>query len=156
MVLKCIFSYIESLVLMYCRANKTKILEYLRDGWAKDRRAEWSIWMVYSKVEMPHHYINSGSEEPSNLASRRSNVHKRVSSLWKLADDVSSYFAEPFHNHSALEVDDELLCRKLSLHLNLLLPPILDFFNLFETRGKFFIDHYLLFFLHFSLPKLPP
>lgn len=95
------------------RANKTKILEYLREGWGKDRRAEWSIWMVYSKVEMPHHYINSGSEEPSNLASRRSAVHKRVSSLWKLAEDVSSYFTEPFHNHSALEADYILPCRKL-------------------------------------------
>lgn len=91
------FLYNKSLVLMYHRANKTKILEYLRDGWAKDRRAEWSIWMVYSKVEMPHHYINSGSEEPSNLAIRRSTVHKRVSSLWKLADDVSGYFTELFH-----------------------------------------------------------
>lgn len=91
------FFYAESLISMYHRANKTKILEYLRDGWAKDRRAEWSIWMVYSKVEMPHHYINSGMEEPSSLAIRRSNVHKRVSSLWKLADDVSGYFSVLFH-----------------------------------------------------------
>lgn len=93
----CVFFYTKSRALMYHRASKTKILEYLRDGWAKDRRAEWSIWMVYSKVEMPHHYINSGSEEPSNLAIRRSTVHKRVSSLWKLADDVSGHFTELFH-----------------------------------------------------------
>ena len=60
------------------RDNKTKILEFLHDAWAKDRKAEWSIWMVYSKVEMPHHYINSG-------------VHRRVSSLWKLPDEVNTW-----------------------------------------------------------------
>uniref|UniRef100_A0A2N9F360 DUF676 domain-containing protein n=1 Tax=Fagus sylvatica TaxID=28930 RepID=A0A2N9F360_FAGSY len=64
------------------KANERKILEFLRDAWAKDRRAEWSIWMVYSKVEMPHHYINSGGDESSHHG-----VHKRVSSLWKLTDD---------------------------------------------------------------------
>ena len=160
-VLTYICFYIESLVLMYHRANKTKIIEHLREGWAKDRRAEWSIWMVYSKVEMPHHYINSGSEEPPNLAIRRSAVHKRVSSLWKLSDDVSSYFAEPFHNHSAPEVDNNLLCRKLSFHLNLLLPPILDCFYFFYSflswnTSKLFMDHYWLFLIHFSLPRLQP
>ncbi|KAG5045386.1 hypothetical protein JHK86_014792 [Glycine max] len=34
------------------------------------------------KVEMPHHYINSKSEESSHRG-----VHRRVSSLWKLPDD---------------------------------------------------------------------
>ncbi|KAF1865381.1 hypothetical protein Lal_00004755 [Lupinus albus] len=62
--------------------NKTKILEFLYDVWAKDRKAEWSIWMVYSTVEMPHHYINSGSDESSNQGG-----HKRVSSLVKLPDE---------------------------------------------------------------------
>ncbi|KAH1245072.1 Protein FAM135A [Glycine max] len=62
--------------------NKTKILGFLCDSWAKDRKAEWSIWMLYSKVEMPHHYINSKSEESSHRG-----VHRRVSSLWKLPDD---------------------------------------------------------------------
>ncbi|KHN37209.1 Protein FAM135A-like protein [Glycine soja] len=64
------------------RDNKTKILGFLCDSWAKDRKAEWSIWMLYSKVEMPHHYINSKSEESSHRG-----VHRRVSSLWKLPDD---------------------------------------------------------------------
>lgn len=44
--------------------------------------------MVYSKVEMPHHYINSGNDESSR---RGGSMHKRVSSLWKLPGEVSSY-----------------------------------------------------------------
>lgn len=67
---------------------------YLRDVWARDRRAEWSIWMVYSKVEMPHHYINSGADESSHRG-----MHRRVSSLWKI-NDVSTCFYT-FHNHVA-------------------------------------------------------
>lgn len=66
-------------------------MEFLRDIWAKDRRAEWSIWMVYSKVEMPHHYINSGLDESSHHG-----VHKRVSSMWKLTDDVSAHILLTF------------------------------------------------------------
>jgi hypothetical protein len=58
----------------------------LRDAWAMERKTEWSIWMVYSKVEMPHHYINSENDEFSYRG-----VHKRVSSLLKLSDEVSSY-----------------------------------------------------------------
>ncbi|XP_027369110.1 protein FAM135B-like isoform X2 [Abrus precatorius] len=75
-------SYLWNIFLKFHRENKTKILEFLHDTWAKDRKAEWSIWMVYSKVEMPHHYINSGSDESSHRG-----VHRRVSSLWKLSDD---------------------------------------------------------------------
>jgi hypothetical protein len=80
--LACLHADLE----IHSRANERKILEFLRDAWAKDRRAEWSIWMVYSKVEMPHHYINSGGDESSPHG-----VHKRVSSLWKLTDDVSTH-----------------------------------------------------------------
>lgn len=69
--------------LLHHRSNKTKILEFLRDSWAKDRRAEWSIWMVYSKVEMPHHYISSGNDD-----SPHHSVQKRVSTLLKMSDDV--------------------------------------------------------------------
>ena len=74
-------------IAFHSRDNKTHILEFLRDDWAKDRRAEWSIWMVYSKVEMPHHYINGGFDESSHHI-----VHKRGSSLWKLTDDVNTHF----------------------------------------------------------------
>lgn len=47
------------------RANRMKILEYLYDAWAVDRKAEWSIWMVYSKIDMPHRYLRSAAEESS-------------------------------------------------------------------------------------------
>ncbi|KAL2318163.1 hypothetical protein Fmac_032039 [Flemingia macrophylla] len=72
--------YLWNIFLKFHRDNKTKILDFLHETWAKDRKAEWSIWMVYSKVEMPHHYINSGADESFNR-------HRRVSSLWKLSDE---------------------------------------------------------------------
>ncbi|GMI91049.1 hypothetical protein like AT1G09980 [Hibiscus trionum] len=74
--------YLWSTFLTFHRDNKTRIMEVLRDAWAKDRKAEWSIWMVYTKVEMPHHYINRGFAETT-----RHVLHKRGSSLWKLSDD---------------------------------------------------------------------
>ncbi|KAH0854807.1 hypothetical protein HID58_037092 [Brassica napus] len=61
--------------------NFSWISPYLRDIWRKDRRAEWSIWMVYSKVEMPHHFINSGMSDIINHS-----AHKRASSVLKLTD----------------------------------------------------------------------
>jgi hypothetical protein len=78
--------YLWKIFLKIHRENKTEILEFLRNTWAKDRKSEWSIWMMYSKVEMPHHYINSGSDESS-----RRGMYKRVSSLWKLPDEVSAF-----------------------------------------------------------------
>uniref|UniRef100_A0A5B7C301 DUF676 domain-containing protein n=1 Tax=Davidia involucrata TaxID=16924 RepID=A0A5B7C301_DAVIN len=82
--------------LQFHRANRIKILEFLRDAWASDRRAEWSIWMVYSKVEMPHQYINSGvddssfhgirgkalvsrklNDDPAQAAAMRAELHRR-------------------------------------------------------------------------------
>ncbi|CAK9175682.1 unnamed protein product [Ilex paraguariensis] len=63
-------------------ANKTKVLEVLRDAWANDRRAEWSIWMVYTKVEMPHQYIISEVDESSYHG-----VRGKAPVLRKLADD---------------------------------------------------------------------
>ncbi|KAJ7965893.1 hypothetical protein O6P43_015451 [Quillaja saponaria] len=74
-----------NIFLKFHRANKSKILEFLRDASAKDRRAEWSIWMVHSKVEMPHHYINSGGDNSSH-----NGVHRRVSSLLKLGDPAQA------------------------------------------------------------------
>ncbi|MBA0642064.1 hypothetical protein Goklo_026524, partial [Gossypium klotzschianum] len=75
-------SYLWNTFLNFHRENKTQIVQFLRDEWSKDRRAEWSIWMVYSKVEMPHHYINGGFDEPSHHI-----VHKRGPSLLKLTDE---------------------------------------------------------------------
>ncbi|CAH8306129.1 unnamed protein product [Eruca vesicaria subsp. sativa] len=73
--------YLWNTFLGFHRDNNAKILEYLRDIWRKDRRAEWSIWMVYSKVEMPHHFINSGMSDIINHS-----AHKRASSVLKLTD----------------------------------------------------------------------
>ncbi|XP_021888783.1 uncharacterized protein LOC110807829 [Carica papaya] len=77
--------YLWNTFLTFHRDNKSKIMGYLRDVWARDRRAEWSIWMVYSKVEMPHHYINSGADESSHRG-----MHRRVSSLWKINDPAQA------------------------------------------------------------------
>nr|XP_011464776.1 PREDICTED: protein FAM135B-like isoform X1 [Fragaria vesca subsp. vesca] len=80
--------YLWNTFLQFHRFHKTKMLEYLHDTWAKDRRAEWSIWMVYSKVEMPHHFLNSGFDESSN-----SGGHRRTPTLWKLNDDPAQIAA---------------------------------------------------------------
>ncbi|KAK7352933.1 hypothetical protein VNO80_18364 [Phaseolus coccineus] len=74
-------SYLWKTFLKFHRDNKTTIIGFLHEAWAKDRKSEWSIWMLYSKVEMPHHYINSKGDETSQR------VPRRVSSLWKLPDD---------------------------------------------------------------------
>ncbi|XP_021858514.1 uncharacterized protein [Spinacia oleracea] len=60
--------------LNFHRANKTKVTEYLRESWANDRRTEWSIWMVHSKVEMPHHFISSRSDDISSHHGLRGKV----------------------------------------------------------------------------------
>ncbi|PIA47746.1 hypothetical protein AQUCO_01400387v1 [Aquilegia coerulea] len=75
-------SVLWNIFLKFHRANKTKILEFLRDAWASERRAEWSIWMVYSKVEMPHHYLRSGLDGSSNHSARGKVLMSR-----KLNDD---------------------------------------------------------------------
>ncbi|GMP87835.1 hypothetical protein CsSME_00040048 [Camellia sinensis var. sinensis] len=73
--------YLWNTFLKFHRENKIKILEYLRDVWAVDRRAEWSIWMVYSKVDMPHQYITSGVDGSYH------GIRGKVSVLRKLTDD---------------------------------------------------------------------
>eukprot|EP00258_Populus_trichocarpa_P022718 XP_024438737.1 protein FAM135B isoform X3 [Populus trichocarpa] len=84
-------SYLWKIFLQFHRANKITILEFLRDVWTKDRRAEWSIWMVYSKVDMPHQYISSGTDDsfyhghrrsssvlnPAQSAATRADLHRR-------------------------------------------------------------------------------
>ncbi|XP_047149714.1 uncharacterized protein LOC124821803 isoform X2 [Vigna umbellata] len=74
-------SYLWKTFLKYHRDNKTKIMGFLHETWIRERRTEWSIWMLYSKVEMPHQYTNSKGDETSQRAT------KRVASLWKLPDD---------------------------------------------------------------------
>ncbi|KAJ4849570.1 hypothetical protein Tsubulata_019817 [Turnera subulata] len=81
-------SYLWSTFLQFHRANKRRILEFLSNSWSKDRRAEWSIWMVYSKVEMPHHYMMSGNDDTATRG-----THRRVASLLKIADDPAQHAA---------------------------------------------------------------
>ncbi|XP_050260141.1 uncharacterized protein LOC126705293 isoform X4 [Quercus robur] len=73
--------------LKFHRVNKTKILELLRDAWANDRRAEWSIWMVYSKVEMPH----GPSQYMSHKSSSYHSVNGKSLSLRKSTDAVNGH-----------------------------------------------------------------
>ncbi|KAL3002813.1 hypothetical protein AAZX31_08G074700 [Glycine max] len=54
-----------NIFLKFHRENKTKILEFLRKSWEIDRRTEWSIWMVYSKVAMPRQNMSNGVEGTS-------------------------------------------------------------------------------------------
>uniref|UniRef100_A0A0D9XX67 DUF676 domain-containing protein n=1 Tax=Leersia perrieri TaxID=77586 RepID=A0A0D9XX67_9ORYZ len=68
--------------LKFHRTNKTKILDYLRDIWALDRKSEWSIWTVHSKIEIPHRYLRSTGDESSHRHSLL-----RVSGSRKFHDD---------------------------------------------------------------------
>ncbi|KAK7319366.1 hypothetical protein RJT34_04086 [Clitoria ternatea] len=72
-----------NIFLKFHRENKTKILEFLHMSWVIDRRTEWSIWMVYSKVAMPHQYMINGVEGTSlSHGIRRSSINTR-----RLSDD---------------------------------------------------------------------
>ncbi|XP_058088342.1 uncharacterized protein LOC131235214 [Magnolia sinica] len=64
------------------RTNRARILEFLRDVWANDRKAEWSIWMVHSRIEVPHRYLRSAVDEASHHS-----VLGRVSLPRKSSDD---------------------------------------------------------------------
>ncbi|XP_042033497.1 protein FAM135B-like isoform X3 [Salvia splendens] len=75
-------NYLWSTFLNFHRANAKKILESLCNQWAVDRKAEWSIWMVYTKAEMPHQYISSVVDDTTIRGLRG-----RGSSLRKLTGD---------------------------------------------------------------------
>ncbi|KAJ1399150.1 hypothetical protein SESBI_30525 [Sesbania bispinosa] len=72
-----------NIFLKFHRENKTKILEFLRKSWAIDRRTDWSIWMVYSKVAMPHQYMSKRVEGTS----LHHGVHRSSLSTRRLTDD---------------------------------------------------------------------
>lgn len=75
--------YLWNVFLKFHRENKTKILEFLRKSWAIDRRTEWSIWMVYSKVAMPHQYMHNKVEGTSLHHS----LHRSSLNTRRLIDD---------------------------------------------------------------------
>ncbi|XP_022768567.1 protein FAM135A-like isoform X3 [Durio zibethinus] len=130
--------YLWNTFLNFHRDNKTQILEFLRDAWAKDRRAEWSIWMVYSKVEMPHHYINGGFDESSHQI-----VHKRGSSLWKITDDPAQMAAmrAELHRRSIAQMRGHHLDLRLVRNQWLLIDSKIQFLmsevNEEKTSGDF-------------------
>ncbi|GFP79957.1 protein fam135b [Phtheirospermum japonicum] len=72
--------HLWSTFLNFHRANIKKILDFLRNQWAVERKAEWSIWMVYTKVEMPHQYISSVVDD-SSIRGSRGRGHLRKSSI---------------------------------------------------------------------------
>ncbi|KAK8473117.1 hypothetical protein PHAVU_001G063050 [Phaseolus vulgaris] len=129
--------YLWNIFLKFHRDNKIKILEILRDTWAKDRKAEWSIWMVYSKVEMPHHYINSESDESYHRA-----ANKRLSSIWKPDEppQTAATRAE-LHRRSIAQMRGHHLDLRLIRNQWLLIDPKVEFLmsetNEDKTSGDF-------------------
>lgn len=69
------------------RINRFKIVDYLHDVWANDRKTEWSIWTVHSKIEIPHRYLRSGTDESSH----RNSIGKMVASR-KIPEDVIDFY----------------------------------------------------------------
>ncbi|XP_010912434.1 uncharacterized protein [Elaeis guineensis] len=59
-------SFIWNAFLKFHRINRIRIIEHLYDAWASDRKAEWSIWMIHSKIEIPHRYLRSGVDDSSH------------------------------------------------------------------------------------------
>ncbi|XP_051133330.1 uncharacterized protein LOC127252978 isoform X2 [Andrographis paniculata] len=80
--------YLWSMFLNFHRVNVKKILEFLCEEWAVDRQTEWSIWMVHTKVEMPHQHVSSMSEDSSSNGSRGKTL-----SLRKLTRDPAQMAA---------------------------------------------------------------
>ncbi|KAJ8754861.1 hypothetical protein K2173_015373 [Erythroxylum novogranatense] len=78
--------FIWNQFLTFHRANRKKILDYLHDTWAEDRRVEWSIWMVYSKDEVPPYSMSSQVDSSSCQSPLR-----KLSSPQKLAYDPAQW-----------------------------------------------------------------
>ncbi|KAL8167837.1 hypothetical protein V2J09_009336, partial [Rumex salicifolius] len=112
-------NHLWNMFLNFHRANKIKILEYLRWAWASDRRVEWSIWMVHSKMDIPHHYIRSRvddqsshgrqgevsvlrrlTDDPAQTATTRAELHRRSVSQMRINSrsiQDMQIFADPSH-----------------------------------------------------------
>ncbi|KAL6870917.1 hypothetical protein ACP4OV_014765 [Aristida adscensionis] len=58
-------SLVWNAFLKFHRINKIKILDYLHAMWDVDRKAEWSIWIIHSKIEIPHRYLRSVTDNSS-------------------------------------------------------------------------------------------
>ncbi|KAK8967313.1 hypothetical protein KSP40_PGU010399 [Platanthera guangdongensis] len=95
-------SFIWNTFLKFHRAHRIKIIEHLRSAWLADRKAEWSIWMVHSKFEIPHRYLRSNSndtsqrsalgkavqrksgEDPAQSATARAELHRKSIAQMKI------------------------------------------------------------------------
>ncbi|KAJ1255243.1 hypothetical protein BS78_K274300 [Paspalum vaginatum] len=106
--------------LKFHRINKTKILDYLHDVWAIDRKAEWSIWTVHSKIEIPHRYLRSTSDD----SSRHSIL--RVSGSRKFHDDPVQNSASGL-NYTGKHSTDEVITQSVQICIYM---PILHVFLL--------------------------
>ncbi|KAM3255640.1 hypothetical protein ACQJBY_048695 [Aegilops geniculata] len=107
--------------LKFHRINKTKILDYLRDIWAVDRKAEWSIWTNHSKIEIPHRYLRSMSDDPPH----RQHSLLRVSGSRKFHEDPvqNSASRAELHRKSIAQMKGHHLDLRLVRNQWLLLDP---------------------------------
>uniref|UniRef100_A0A0D9XPF7 DUF676 domain-containing protein n=1 Tax=Leersia perrieri TaxID=77586 RepID=A0A0D9XPF7_9ORYZ len=71
-------TFLWNAFLKFHRANKIKILHHLRSIWDADRKTEWSIWIVHSKVDIPHRYLCNlnGKSSPRHSLLRSSSSRK--------------------------------------------------------------------------------
>lgn len=70
-------SFMWNAFLKFHRAHRTKIVELLRSAWAADRKAEWSIWMVHSKIEIPLRYLKSTSNDSTQRSALGKSVQRK-------------------------------------------------------------------------------
>lgn len=94
-------SFLWSTFLKFHRKNRFSILEHLHDTWATGRKAEWSIWMVHLKTQVPHRYLKSGADdsshhngpgngprksndEPTQIAVARAELHRKSINQMKI------------------------------------------------------------------------
>ncbi|PWA51631.1 serine esterase family protein [Artemisia annua] len=75
--------YLWKTYLKFHRNHKTRVLKQLDDAWANDRRAEWSIWIVFSKVDVLHQNIGSQVDDSNN------GVLGKSSAIPKITEDPS-------------------------------------------------------------------
>ncbi|XP_015688852.1 uncharacterized protein LOC102699930 isoform X2 [Oryza brachyantha] len=96
-------SFLWNAFLKFHRENKIKIMNHLHSIWDADRKSEWSIWIVHSKVDIPHRYLRSLSgkssprhsllrspssrkshPDPVQSSSSRAELHRRSISQMKI------------------------------------------------------------------------
>ncbi|XP_020527412.1 protein FAM135B isoform X2 [Amborella trichopoda] len=95
-------SVIWNAFLKFHRNNRIRIVEYLRGVWANDRRTEWAIWMVHSRMEVHKRMMNAvddaspyavrgkilaarkPSEDPSHVSISRAELHRKSIAQMKI------------------------------------------------------------------------